>query len=193
MKQFHNLNIPSLRMIRMNAIKYKIGALGCFMSHIYCLTEAKKRGLDHIFICEDDIEFTDVNLFKEQLRKTLERIKDWDVLLITANLLSGEEFPNIDYCMRVKKSTAATGYIVKSHYYDTLLNNYRQGITYLMNKPRYTHMYAIDVYWHSLQETDKWIIPIPLTVTQNVGYSDIENRLVNYNNLMLKTTNLKKK
>lgn len=176
----------------MNAIKYKIGALGCFMSHIYCLTEAKKRRFDHIFICEDDIQFTNVPLFKEQLRKTIQHVNDWDVLLVSANLLQGEYIPDVDFCMRVTKSTAATGYIVKSHYYDTLLNNFRQGIAHLMNTPLQTHLYAIDVFWHSLQQKDKWIIPIPLTVTQQIGFSNIENKMVNYNNVLLKQINKKK-
>jgi len=192
--QFHFLNIPSLKMKKMNAIKYKYGALGCFMSHICCLTEAKKNGYDHIFICEDDIDFTNIPILKQQLRKTLDQVKDWDVLLLSANLLRGEEIPNVDCCIRVTKSTAATGYIVKSHYYDKLLDNFRHGITYLLNNPRYTHLYAIDVYWHSLQKTDKWIIPTPLTVTQIVGYSNIENKLTNYNKIMLKQfRNYKKK
>jgi len=186
MTQFHYLNIPSLKMERIDAIKYKVGALGCFLSHIYCLSEAQKKGYDHIFICEDDIEFTNTPLFKNQLRRTLNTVKDWDVLLITANLLQGTPIQNVDCCMRVLQSTCAAGYIVKSHYYDTLLKNYRKGISFLMNQPRYTHLFAIDVFWHSLQKKDKWIIPIPLTVTQSFGYSNIENRVVDYNNILLK-------
>jgi len=186
MTQFHYLNIPSLKMERINAIKYRVGALGCFLSHIYCLTEAKKRGYDHILICEDDIDFTNIDLFKQQLRNTIHKVKDWDVILLTGNLLQVQEIPNIDCCLRVIKSTAATGYIVKSHYYDTLMKNFKEGITYLMNKPKYKHLYAIDVYWHFLQKKDNWIIPIPLTVTQLIGYSNIENKLVDYNNILLK-------
>lgn len=186
MTQLHFLNIPTLKVNRMSAIKHRVGALGCFISHIHCLIEAQKNGYDHVFICEDDIEFTNIPLFKKQLKKTLETVKDWDVLLLTANLMQYEKIPDTDCCIRVTKSTAATGYIVKSHYYDKLLKNFRDGVSYLKKNPKSIHLYAIDVFWHSLQKDDKWILPIPLTVTQKVGYSNIENKIVNYNKILLK-------
>jgi hypothetical protein len=49
-----------------------------------------------------------------------------------------------------------------------------------------TSRYAVDVYWKSLQKRDNWIIPLPLTVTQLSTYSNIENRVVNYDTFMLK-------
>lgn len=54
---------------RVNAVKAKIGGIGCTLSHIRCLEEAKKRGYDWVFICEDDIKFTNPDLFKAQLQK----------------------------------------------------------------------------------------------------------------------------
>ena len=42
---------------RVNAVKLANGALGCSLSHLKCLQQAKERNLDHVLICEDDITF----------------------------------------------------------------------------------------------------------------------------------------
>ena len=51
---------------RFKAVETKDGAIGCTMSHIKCLELAKARGYEQVFICEDDIEFTNVHSGKVQ-------------------------------------------------------------------------------------------------------------------------------
>ena len=48
---------------RFNAIKTKNGAIGCTLSHIKCLEIAKERNYEEVFICEDDITFTNLTYF----------------------------------------------------------------------------------------------------------------------------------
>jgi hypothetical protein len=74
---------------------------------------------------------------------------------------------------------------VQQHYYDKLINNFREGINKLMREPHNHKLYAIDKYWFHLQELDKWYLIIPLTVTQREDYSDIEKRATNYSRAML--------
>ena len=69
--------------------------------------------------------------------------------------------------------------------YDTLINNYREGIKKLISEPSKHTLYAIDKYWFKLQEKDKWFLIVPLTVTQREDYSDIEKRRTNYTNVMI--------
>jgi hypothetical protein len=45
-------------------------------------------------------------------------------------------------------------------------------------------MYAIDKFWILLQRQDKWLLIVPLTVTQREDYSDIERRPTNYKRAM---------
>jgi hypothetical protein len=54
-----------------------------------------------------------------------------------------------------------------------------------MNKPTEQTNFAIDKFWFSLQSADRWYLITPLTVVQREDYSDIEQRNVNYKNLML--------
>ena len=186
LSNFKLLDIPTLHMTHIDAKKHHYGAIGCFLSHIHCLQKAKENGHDHILICEDDIQFTNVIVLKKQLRKIIQNIKKWDVILLASNIISIEKIMNVKYCARVTTGMCATGYIVKSHYYDKLLQNFHEGIKHLFKNPKLTSRYAVDVYWKSLQKKDNWIIPLPLTVTQLSTYSNIENRVVNYDTFMLK-------
>ena len=90
-----------------------------------------------------------------------------------------------EYCCRVFYCQTTTGYIVKKHYYDTLLNNYREGLNKLIREPGKHGLYAIDMYWKQLQKQDFWYILTPLTVVQRPGYSDVEQRHVDYTGFML--------
>jgi len=169
---------------RFNAVKLPNGAIGCSMSHLKCLQIAKERGWSHVFVCEDDIQFLDPELFKNQLVHFLKNhTDDWDVLLVAGNNMP-PYLPLDDTCVQVKQCQTTTGYIVKQHYYDTLIENFKLGIQHLMREPHKHTLYAIDKYWFFLQQKDRWFLIIPLTVVQRTDYSDIEKRMVNYKRIM---------
>jgi GR25 family glycosyltransferase involved in LPS biosynthesis len=169
---------------RFNAIKLVNGALGCSMSHLKCLETAKNNNWDHILIVEDDIKFTNVSLFQKQLNTFLSNHKKWDVILIAGNNMPPYQFID-DTCVKVSKCQTTTGYLVHCHYYDTLINNIKEGIHFLMREPEKHVMYAIDKYWFHLQERDNWYLITPLTVVQEEGYSDIEKKITNYKSIMV--------
>jgi GR25 family glycosyltransferase involved in LPS biosynthesis len=170
---------------RVAGIKMPHGAVGCTLSHIKCLELAKERGWPHVFICEDDILFTNPELLKENLLKFSENKEiDWDVVIIGGNNCPPYE-RIADYCIKVSNNQTTTGYIVKAHYYDTLIQNFKESAKRLMREPTKQKQYALDIYWKSLQKTDKWYMITPPTVVQTEDYSDIEGRRVNYSGLML--------
>ena len=115
--------------------------------------------------------------------KFLNLHNDWDVALIAGNNLPPHEIID-DTCVKVTHCQTTTGYIVKNHYYNTLINNIRNGITKLIKEPKQHFLYAIDKYWFNLQQKDKWYLITPLTVTQREDYSDIEKRPTNYTRVM---------
>lgn len=169
---------------RFDAIKMKNGAIGCSMSHLKILQNAKQNNLDHVMIVEDDILFTNPSLFVTQINNVLTNHNDFDVLLIAGNNMP--PYSIIDKsCVKVTRCQTTTGYLVKNHYYDTLIQNYKDGILHLIKKPSLHTMYAIDKYWFNLQIKDKWYLITPLTVTQREDYSDIEKRQTNYTRAML--------
>ena len=177
--------MPNLTTERFNAIKNAVhGAIGCSMSHMRCIQIAKQRGWDHVLVCEDDVLFTNVPLFLTQLSKFMATVPDWDVVLLAGNNIPPFRVVN-DACVQISNCQTTTAYVVKSHYYDTLIDNYRAGINKLMRQPTQKLDYAIDRYWFELQRRDRWFLITPLSVVQREDYSDIEQRFTNYAHLML--------
>ena len=170
---------------RFNAIQLPNGAIGCSMSHLKCLEIAKQNNWPHLLIVEDDILFTNPALFINKLNFFLSRHKnDYDVLLIAGNNVP--PYISIDEsCVKISKCQTTTGYLVQSHYYDTLMQNYREGIKNLMKYPDNHKFFAIDKYWLKLQEKDRWFLIVPLSVIQRQDYSNIEKKNTNYGYLML--------
>jgi glycosyl transferase family 25 len=170
---------------RFNAIQLSNGAIGCSMSHLKLLQDAKKNNLDHILIVEDDILFLDPELFKTQFNRFFElHGNDWDVVLLAGNNMPPYETVD-DTCVKVSRCQTTTGYLVNGHYIQTLIQNVKMGITHLLNKPTEQTNFAIDKFWLSLQSADRWYLITPLSVVQREDYSDIEQKTVNYKNLML--------
>jgi len=180
-QQMKNIGVNAQRF---NAIQLENGAVGCSMSHLKCLEIAKKNDWDHVMIVEDDILFLNPGLFKNQLNKFLQKHKEFDVLLIAGNNLPPYQKID-DSCIKVFRCQTTTGYIVRKHYYETLIANMREGIKLLVSNPAHHVLYAVDKYWFKLQEKDSWYLITPLSVTQREDYSDIEKRQTNYTRVMI--------
>jgi GR25 family glycosyltransferase involved in LPS biosynthesis len=178
------MQLLGIHVERFNAIKLPNGALGCSMSHLKCLEMAKAAGWSHLLIVEDDIKFLDPKLFKRQLSTFLSTHENWDVVLVAGNNVPPYQ-PIDDTCIKVGSCQTTTGYLVNGHYFDTLIENYREGIKLLLANPEKPVLYAIDKYWFNLQKRDNWYLIIPLSVTQREDYSDIEKRATNYTPAML--------
>lgn len=188
-------NIGLQDFTRFNAIKMENGALGCSMSHLKCLQIAKENGWSHVLIVEDDILFLDKDVFIKQINNFFKNhIDNWDTLLISGNNIPPYKRLD-DTCVKVTTCQTTTGYLVKSHYYDKLIQNIKMGIVYLTRRPQQDHLYAIDKFWFTLQRADNWLLLTPLTVVQREDYSDIQKRKTNFIKGMidLDKTNLIKK
>lgn len=168
---------------RFKAISLSNGALGCSMSHLKCIELAKKNEWQYVFVCEDDIQFLDRNMFLQNFTKFVESNVKWDMILVAGNNMI-PYIPINDICIKVMNCQTTTGYVVKKEYYDTLINNYKSGIEKLIREPE-NNMYKIDKYWFSLQRIHNWYLIIPLSVIQKEDYSDIECKNVNFKNYML--------
>ena len=169
---------------RFNAVYLKDGRAACTLSHIKCLELAKERSYDHVLICEDDTTFLDVPLFKTQLAKFFAQEHKWDVVLMAGNNVPPYKRVD-DTCVLVTRCQTTTCYLVAGHYYDTLIKNMKEGLANLMRKPNEHFYYAVDKYWLSLQNSDKWYLITPLSVVQREDYSDIEKRRTNYQKMMV--------
>ena len=145
---------------------------------------AKEKGWDHVLICEDDITFTNPGLFIQQINKFLSKQENWDVVLLAGNNMPPYKQVD-DYCVQVTRCQTTTGYLVKSHYYDKLIDNIKTGMNMLVRNRDMHKIYAIDKYWFLLQDKDLWFLITPLSVVQREDYSDIEKRRTNYTKIMV--------
>jgi GR25 family glycosyltransferase involved in LPS biosynthesis len=175
---------------RFVAISTANGAIGCSMSHIKCLELAKSRGWEQVFICEDDFLCKNKTVFLESVRKFQENHKrdriEWDVLLIGGNNCPPYyNEANVDYCVQITNCQTTVSYVVKKSFYDVLIMNMREGVQQLIREPARKKDFALDIYWKRLQASGRWFLLTPLTITQDVSHSDIEQCTANYDHLML--------
>jgi GR25 family glycosyltransferase involved in LPS biosynthesis len=174
---------------RFNAIKMantstNAGRVGCTLSHIKCLEIAKERAYNHLLICEDDVIFLDPALFQKQFNAFLAKGHKWDVVLLAGNNVPPYERID-DTCVAVTRCQTTTSYLVAGHYFDTLLENMREGLQRLLREPARHIDYAVDKYWLRLQQKDNWFLITPLTVVQREDFSDIEGKRTNYMHMMV--------
>ena len=169
---------------RFNAIHNVNGRIGCSLSHLKCIQMAKEQNMEFVLILEDDVSFLLPDDFVENVNKFLSNPKNkWDVLLLAGNNLPPFT-TNDEVSIRVTHCQTTTGYIVRQHYYDTLISNIKEGVSKLMKNPEHHYYFAIDKYWIHLQKQHRWMLLIPLIVIQRPDYSDIEKRYTDYQRLM---------
>lgn len=177
--------IISCTPVRFAAIKHEKGAIGCTLSHIASLQHAIRENWPHVMICEDDISFLDPHLFCAKFAEAMLKLKDnWDVILIGGNNV-GPYVILGDCVAKITSCQTTTGYLVKRHYMQTLLDNFMNGLELFQQNMHLPQLYAIDQFWFNLQKRDRWFLIFPLTVTQRPNFSDIEEKNVNYNKVML--------
>ena len=160
---------------RFAAIQNADGAIGCTMSHIACMEMASQNKWDHVLVCEDDATIINPAQLVDQVNHFFHRFNDsWDVLLLAGNNYQPfrQESPE---AVRVANCQTTTAYLVRRSYFETLLANFKEGLSKLK---------AIDQYWKLLQRTDRWYLIVPISVIQRPDYSDISNRRVDYSDVM---------
>lgn len=155
------------------------GCLGCSYSHHNAISLAKERGYKNVLILEDDFTFViSPEEFEKQMELFFKSNIDYDVCMFSYNLFDYTE-SNYDFLYKVNFSKTTSGYLVNEKYYDTLINNYREGLEKL--GASWIHwVYSIDIYWKELQEKDNWYCFKNRIGKQQPGYSDIRNDNVEY-------------
>ncbi len=141
------------------------GYYGCVLSHIKALKLAKEKRYPIVMICEDDFEWIDKSMFEYP---TI----DFDVCMISGKINVKEEIN--DKYNKVLDGRHTECYLVKSHFYDTLIDNFEEGYRKLCNN--LIHAFFIDVYWIKLQETNMFITPSITIGRQMENYSDIQKK-----------------
>jgi glycosyl transferase family 25 len=165
---------------RISAIMNKNGAIGCGMSHIKVLKKFLEMDDDIFLVCEDDLTILN-NTNYEKFVDDFNNIKndDWDIIVLTPR---GDRYESTlgNNFHRIICNQTTTGYIIKKTFIPTLIDNLKAAIVGLINNLD-PNTYAIDQYWKRLQKDYNFYYYENIFAGQLVGFSDIENRQVNYN------------
>lgn len=181
MKQlFQEGQIPEHKIVRFSAIEWNPGWIGCSKSHLGAVQLAKANRWRRVLILEDDVEWYNFRRGYQKLQQLI-KLPNWDVCLL------GGWYCDVE-APRIKASICAHAYIVNSHYYNTLIQNYQEGIEKRLKSE--SDMYNIDTYWIKLQMRDNWIGVINPMCTQTESFSDIQKK-IEYKKTLIPDTDMK--
>jgi glycosyl transferase family 25 len=175
------LDIKPLRFV---AVRHQNGAIGCSLSHLGVLNLAKFKNHEYVLVCEDDNLILNADEVKKSINQFIEDKLEWDVLLLSANNQRPFEKTSERY-IKVKNAQCTNAYIVRRHYYETLIQIWETAFVKLSQNPEQHGIYALDQYWKILQKKDNWYLIIPPNIIQKPEYSSIEHRMVDYTNLFM--------
>ena len=146
----------------------KIGYEGCLLSHIQILREARDQKLNKVLIFEDDAEFIGSI---EDLEKSIDQAKffNWDVFYLGYNAV--HQINQISQNLVSLIHTYTTHAIAyHSRFFDHAITAMDQG-----------RIKIIDVWLaKEIQYKFNCIGSYPMAFAQRPGFSDVENRKVNY-------------
>jgi GR25 family glycosyltransferase involved in LPS biosynthesis len=155
---------------RFSAIKTTPGAIGCGQSHLAVLKEAKKRGYANVLIFEDDFQFlTSKEEFYSYMTTFLQTHAEYDIIMLSYALNKSHAEGNY---LRVEDAQTASGYLVHSRFYDTLIDNFEEASAGLQDGRLQHWIYAVDQYWKRLQPHSLWYAANPRLGKQRPSISD---------------------
>ena len=183
-KEIRKIQPNMTKVHRIDAIKNDIGVLGCVLSHIKALQFfISNPSWNNCMILEDDFTFTSNNSFEihKHLNYFFNKVQNFDVMLLGTGIVDykdeSSEYPLI---RRVLSSQTTSGYIISRKYLFTLLANFIKSSN-LMKKEGWKDEYCLDIYWKQLMPYGKWYALEKRLGFQYSNYSDIENKVTDYN------------
>jgi glycosyl transferase family 25 len=165
---------PPEKVLRFNAIKHRNGLIGCGMSHIAVVELAIQNNWKNVLIVEDDMIWHKFDTGYPIYEKLVS--DSFDVLCLGSACV---QYNHETY--KAKYVSTATAYLVNNHYYQILLETLKEGLEKLTKDESNHSLYANDRIWMKLIERDNWFVVQPTMCIQKPGYSNIENKFVNYN------------
>jgi GR25 family glycosyltransferase involved in LPS biosynthesis len=173
---FKQLNIPPQKITRLDAIKDAKGYRGCTKSHLKAIELAISKNYKYVCLMEDDLQLvTSVEKVHTTINSAWTELKStkWDIiyLAMTPIRLVRQRTKGFH---RVLAALAMPAMIIPRDYMPTLKQIYEQSLE--QDKPH-------DLLTQLHQPADQWYGFFPPLMRQSPGFSDIENREVDYRRL----------
>ena len=154
-----------------NTTRLTNGMLGLNHTYLKIYNDWIKETPNDIIIIEDDCVFSDN--FNQELFNYISNVpNDWDMLYFGGNhnYHVGSKTEKInDYCIKLNNTYTAHCVVLKNYVFEELINNLR------------SMEIENDVYMSTLQKKYNAYSTLKNITTQLPNFSNIENRLVDYN------------
>ena len=155
---------------RFPAIERKPGILGCGLSHLAVLKEARRRKLKNVLILEDDFMFlVSKEEFWRMITLFFESGEKYDVLMLSYN--EQHVKGHTPALWKILEAQTASGYIVNASMYDRLIGLYEEAMPLLESTGKHW-IYANDQIWKKLQPWVNWFAFRVRVGRQRPSYSD---------------------
>ena len=139
---------------RFSAIERKPGAIGCALSHLAIVKEARTLGLKNVLVFEDDFTpLVSKSEFWDEIHHLFETQPNFDVCMLAYAINKEEAYT--ERLIKVIDAQAASAYIVNACFYDTLIELYERSANLLEKTGRHW-LYANDQAWKILQPSANW-------------------------------------
>ena len=166
--------------IRVDAIAHNNGALGCALSHKLALHTALQYTEEIFIMFEDDVvpdKSFNHELFSKLLTEFSQNIKFAVMCLAFSSESDGIR---VSENLRLDdKVVTAAAYVIKRRYVDVLQNAFSGSVDLLENGVA-NRLAAIDIRWMWTQKRINFVRPEQPIFIQKPGWSNIENREVEY-------------
>ena len=183
LNEITKLTSDMTKVIRIDAIKDKFGALGCTYSHIKAIEEFERNPeWKTCIIFEDDFTFknADSEINNRYISTFMKEFPDWDVLALSHNDTKSSVTHHSDY-IKLQMSRTASGYCLNKKFAPILKANFLESSHIFRSINQYMGEFALDTYWWRLMPLSNWFAVIPSMGYQCAGYSDITECHVEYN------------
>lgn len=165
---------PREKVIRFNAIKHRNGLIGCVLSHIAVFEMAIQNNWKNVLIVEDDMVWNRFEVGYSIYKRLVSN--PYDVICLGGACVQYEP-----ETYKAKYVSTTTAYLLNNHYIPVILENFKEGLEKLKIDERNHASFALDRHWMKLINRDNWFVIQPALCVQTPGYSNIENKFVNYN------------
>jgi glycosyl transferase family 25 len=163
---------------RFAGIDRKPGILGCGLSHLAVLKEARSLGLKNVLIFEDDFTFlVEKAVLWEKLEAFFETQECFDVCMLAYNIQESRLHSNL--LLKVLQAQTASAYLVNQSFYDPLIALYEEAMP-LLEETGCHWIYANDQVWKRLQPGANWFAFKERLGYQRASWSDNSEAFMDY-------------
>jgi GR25 family glycosyltransferase involved in LPS biosynthesis len=153
------------------------------MSHINTLNDMINNNYNNCIIFEDDFEFIS-NDFNKKINSIFINNIDYDIISLASNIhkLADCNYPHLK---RLILGQTTSAYLINKKFVKIFVDHISVGLNHFVHYTQKNipadHLFTIDQYQRILQLDYKWYVFYPVLGKQRESFSDIEQKIVNYN------------